>query len=103
MARYIDVDKIAFEEIPASENHEIILVNKCLFFGRRNGKQMEQFKDAFKQIIDNAPTEDVVKVVRCKDCKHFGKDLGYGKHDCKKYEMPYCLENDYCSYGERKE
>ena len=44
-----------------------------------------------------------VEVVRCKDCKYFGKDLGYGKHDCKKYEMPYCLETDYCSYGERRE
>jgi hypothetical protein len=49
------------------------------------------------------PTADVVAVVRCRDCKHFGKDLGYGKHDCKKYEMPYCLETDYCSYGERRE
>lgn len=47
-------------------------------------------------------TGDVAEVVRCKDCKYFGKDLGYGKHDCKKHEMPYCLENDYCSYGSRK-
>jgi hypothetical protein len=45
----------------------------------------------------------VVEVVRCKDCKWFGRDLGYGKHDCKKYEMPYCLETDFCSYGERRE
>lgn len=52
--------------------------------------------------VDLIPTADVVEVVRCKDCKHFGKDMGYGKHDCKKYEMPYCLENDFCSYGERK-
>jgi hypothetical protein len=50
-----------------------------------------------------AETGEVVEVVRCKDCKHFGKDMGYGKHDCKKYEMPYCLENDFCSYGVRKE
>ena len=53
--------------------------------------------------INAQPAVDVVEVVRCKDCKYFGKDLGYGKHDCKKYEMPYCLENDYCSYGERKD
>lgn len=52
--------------------------------------------------IEYAPTADVVEVVRCKDCKHFGRDMGHGKHDCKKYEMPYCLENDYCSYGERR-
>lgn len=52
--------------------------------------------------IENAPAVDAVPVVRCKDCKWFGRDIGYGKHDCKKYEMPYCLENDFCSYGERK-
>lgn len=44
-----------------------------------------------------------VEVVRCKDCKYFGRDMGYGKHDCNKYEMPYCLETDFCSYGERKD
>lgn len=59
------------------------------------------FDDAMSYIED-APTADVVEVVRCKDCKHFGRDMGHGKHDCKKYEMPYCLENDYCSYGERR-
>lgn len=46
---------------------------------------------------------DAVEVVRCKDCKWFGRDMGYGKHDCKKYEMPYCLADDFCSYGERKD
>lgn len=57
---------------------------------------------SLREVIEDTPTADVVEVVRCKDCKHFGKDMGYGKHDCKKYEMPYCLENDFCSYGERK-
>lgn len=60
MPRYIDADKVVFEEIPTPENHEILFVNQCLFFGRRNGKQMALIKDALKQIIDNAPTEDVV-------------------------------------------
>lgn len=55
------------------------------------------------EALMNVPVADVVEVVRCKDCKHFGKDMGYGKHDCKAYEMPYCLESDYCSYGVRKD
>lgn len=70
-----------------------------------NGGYTVYGKSTVKAIVSriNAqPAVDVVEVVRCKDCKYFGKDLGYGKHDCKKYEMPYCLENDYCSYGERK-
>lgn len=44
--------------------------------------------------IADAPTADVVQVVRCKDCKHW--DFG----DCYRLELshPY----DFCSYGERK-
>ena len=54
---------------------------------------------------------DVVKVVRCKYCKHFtetkgkdsGKPCGYGK--CMK---PFFIQmivdaDDFCSYGERRE
>ena len=56
--------------------------------------------------IDNAPTIDAVPVVRCKDCKRSEWYTGANrKHLC------YCIEhgssghneNDYCSYGERKD
>ena len=53
--------------------------------------------------IKQAPSCDVVKVVRCSECKYFGKELKQGKHICLNYQLPYCLENDYCSYGERKD
>ena len=53
------------------------------------------------------PTADVVEVVRCKDCKNASK------HHCPPYdgkEVVYCsyymaakLENDFCSYGIRKD
>lgn len=46
---------------------------------------------------------DVVEVVRCSECKYFGKELKQGKHSCLNYQLPYCLENDYCSYGEQKD
>ena len=53
--------------------------------------------------LEIMPATDVAKVVRCKDCKYYeiGKD----------YE-PYCnhingldetKDNDFCSYGKRKE
>ena len=83
MARYIDADA---------------LMKKCL----ARLKDGEVLYRISPQEIDEFPTADVADVVRCKDCKHFGRDMGHGKHDCKKYEMPYCLENDYCSYGERR-
>ena len=48
---------------------------------------------------------DVVEVVRCKDCKHWG-GITYGQM-CRKYsgaETKVCTEIDhYCSYGERRE
>ena len=44
---------------------------------------------------------DVVKVVRCRDCKHYaGRQYGsYGKCNKNKFWMS---QDDYCSYGEAK-
>lgn len=49
---------------------------------------------------------DVVPVVRCKNCKYRGAMLSVPKgvfYTCKKYLLPYCKPDDYCSYGERKD
>ena len=52
--------------------------------------------------VEEAPTADVVEVVRCKDCKHY--IAYYCTRDIKgRTNMFYMTENDYCSYGERKE
>lgn len=40
---------------------------------------------------------DVVEVVRCKDCKHYD-----GGRFCYYTEITV-LDNDYCSYGERRD
>lgn len=50
------------------------------------------------QMIANAPRADVAEVVRCKDCN------GYDKH---RKHCNYCgilvFDDDFCSYGARKE
>ena len=46
--------------------------------------------------IENFPTEDVIEVVRCKDCKF------YGNGDCSVQSVRSMWPNDYCSYGERR-
>ena len=46
--------------------------------------------------VENFPTEDVVEVVRCKDCKF------YGNGDCSVQSVRSMWPNDYCSYGERR-
>lgn len=45
------------------------------------------------------PSDDLVKVVRCKDCKYLGvKDFAYGY--CKKRMTGILSPTDYCSDGE---
>ena len=70
-----------------------------------------------KQIAD-APTVDAVPIVRCKDCKYWGDEAGKLQRSdgvlfarCKVHNYlidgrhtGWCpTENDFCSYGERKE
>lgn len=54
--------------------------------------------DCIEAVIE-APTADVVEVVRCKDCAHKGAAF------CMAGDFPLTKENEncYCSYGERRE
>lgn len=68
--------------------------------------------------IEAAPTVDAVEVLRCRDCKYWGDEDGKSKRSdgvlfarCKVHNYlidgrhtGWCpTENDFCSYGERKE
>ena len=56
-------------------------------------------------LLLHAPTVDAVEVLRCRDCKYWGDEDGKlhnylidGRH------TGWCpTENDFCSYGERKD
>lgn len=50
--------------------------------------------------IGKLPAADVVEVVRCKDCKHYQKDMLFGNAYCDGRQVK---PDDFCSYGERKE
>ena len=57
--------------------------------------------------VNAQPTADVVKVVRCRDCKWYKSIYSW---NCKEHKVcvrdpyePPREPNDYCSYGERKE
>ena len=64
-------------------------------FHRNNEAHCVTFKDR----------ENLVEVVRCKDCKHYLKPQGFCKHDRHEYQTMAVPqeENDFCSYGERRE
>ena len=55
--------------------------------------------------LNSAPIIDAVPVVRCKDCKHRGTDdcIFHIKGEPADEELLLKLDNDFCSYGERKE
>lgn len=60
------------------------------------------WNDAIDAIVESAPKVDAVSVVRCKDCKHYRtRWLGFceliGNENIKRED------DDFCSYGERKE
>lgn len=48
--------------------------------------------------IKNMPSADVVEVVRCKDCEYYNSSL-----NCPFIKNRFVYDNDFCSYGERKE
>lgn len=56
-------------------------------------------------LVDEAPTVDAVPVVRCRECKHRGTDdcIFHIKGEPADEELLLKLDNDFCSYGERKE
>ena len=64
------------------------------------------YRASVKRVLMQAPTADVVEVVRCKDCKHCTlTEEGEHAHDdivCDYFMTDGMLDNDYCSYGERR-
>ena len=96
MSRYIDADNL------------IIRMDRWYEEMRLKYGETDQFNMGYAEgitAIENAPSADVVEVVRCRDCKHYG-GVTYG-FVCRKYsgvETKVCTEKDhYCSYGERRE
>lgn len=68
------------------------------------------FKASVKRVLMQAPPADVVEVVRCKDCKY---SVYYSCKNDACYQFTMCRrrecysegveEDDFCSYGERRE
>lgn len=58
-----------------------------------------------KELVKDAPTADVVEVVRCKDCIKKDTPKCAMWYDCEKCkgQWSWCNPNDFCSYGERSE
>ena len=54
--------------------------------------------------VENFPSADAVPVVRCKDCRWRGREECAMFYRCECGEQhTWETDNDFCSYGERKE
>lgn len=105
MSRYIDADALE------SELFRDGIAGIFLNYPRRTKFTIGEIRGMLKN-ERIAPTADVVEVVRCKDCQHW-KNTSYDTvtedhwGECRKPlgDYRYCetAENDYCSYGERRE
>lgn len=67
------------------------------------GGQISTFLEAILRVKE-APTVDAVEVVRCGECKYRSSDYDImGDYLCeKRCSRFFCKDNDFCSYGERR-
>lgn len=60
-----------------------------------------------KRLLADMPAADVAPVVRCKDCLYWERDMGFCHYHSRYYDggasWDIFNEDDFCSYGERKE
>lgn len=62
-----------------------------------------------KKWLKGYPAADVVEVVRCKDCKYYDTTFIKERKMCWRKDSDgliaayVCLQEDFCSYGERRE
>lgn len=98
MSRYIDADALRHNVLYWADSKNL----------QGNHEQAKAFNYCLC-MIDDMPTADVVEVVRCKDCKYYKEYIG-NKGSAMMCFCPCCIggqgkksEDDYCSYGERRE
>lgn len=67
---------------------------------QNGGIPFAQGARAMAIVVEQMPPADVVPVVRCKDCKY-----NASTHKCLNPDSFFLVpnDNDFCSYGERKE
>ena len=68
------------------------------------GKNFETDCNHVRDFLNAMPTIDAVPVVRCRECKYRGTDdcIFHIKGEPADEELLLKLDNDFCSYGERK-
>lgn len=87
MAKYIDAD---------------FLINEIEKYNNENWDNLTWSSHMVASFLREAPKVDAVEIVRCKDCV-FYKSMGCAMQGFYMHDASENREQDFCSYGERKE
>lgn len=92
--------------MPPKETHEIKMMYAVYADGRKEPIVIDEIKDLSLEEAEPILEEhNFVKVVRCKDCKHYKIDhpRANGYHCCYRMHSIFPMKPDgFCSYGERR-
>lgn len=86
-------------------------LNECVKYGNKTAEQQSNSYSTMMMYeiadeIEDAPAVDAVEVVRCKDCiakSTWYTDKAFGVEVCGLSGFIVVEDNDFCSYGERRE
>ncbi len=99
MSRYIDADAL---------KRRLYASPAFFHFGEDGLFIRDTVLDIIEKFPTSIPTANVVEVVRCRDCKHYKNEECIYHSEPKEQRMYERWtvdfdEDDYCSYGERRE
>lgn len=91
-------------DIPMGEG----CVHTIYFNSRRNAEMVKRIMEVDDSVPNASTVCDLVEVVRCKDCKWweartYGGCIGKCENPLNGLVSEYLDDEDFCSYGERKE
>ena len=94
MSRLIDANEVVKAILEERDKIPYELVSEKPF---KHGNSMRGGIRKALRCIEQSPTVDAVPVVRCRECTEFDET----EHECSHWYG--FRENDFCSYGKRKE
>lgn len=101
MSRLIDANKVVKAILAERDKIPYELVSEKPF---KHGNSMRGGIRKALRCIEQAPTVDVVPVVRCRECRYRFKNNGHSKDGCPIIDANIWMDDDdFCSHGERKE
>lgn len=85
--------------------NECICSEVCYYKSFNDVRALKKRRNDVEKICKSFINRDAVEVVRCKDCKYYEHPEYYGggtKDVCRTFKRQM-KEDDFCSYGERKD